>query len=197
MNYLAHLYLSGDDPQWMIGGLLGDFVKGPLSGEHPKPVEAGIQLHRRIDVFTDSQPEIQQAIARFEPPFRRFGGILTDLCYDHFLAAHWTKFHPRPLADFCQDFYRALAAFPGTLPTRAQRFCEIAPQVNWLENYAEFECLETMLERIGQRFRTPVPLHDAFPQLVSHYDLMQEEFLLVFPRLVEFSEGQRLESPDT
>ncbi len=194
MNYLAHLYLSGGDPEWMIGGLLGDFVKGPLSGAFPKPVEAGIALHRRVDVFTDSQPEVQQAIARFEPPFRRFGGILTDLCYDHFLAANWSHYHPQPLASFCSEFYQTLANYPGDLPPRVQHFCEVAPKVNWLENYAEFTQLELMLERIGQRFRNPVPLQGAFPLLEQQYPLLQYEFEQLFPRLIEFCEKQRLES---
>lgn len=194
MNYLAHLYLSGDDPGWMIGGLLGDFVKGPLCGAFPTPVERGIALHRRVDAFTDSQPEVQRAIARFEPPFRRFGGILVDLCFDHFLAADWSRYHPQPLNRFCARFYRALASYPGDLPAGAAHFCEVAPRVNWLENYAEFARLEQMLERIGQRFRTPVPLQLAFPQLQRHYPSLLEEFVLVFPRLVEFSERQRLES---
>jgi len=194
VNYLAHLYLSGDDPEWKIGGLLGDFVKGPLSGDFPKPVEAGITLHRRVDAFTDRQPEVQQAIARFEPPFRRFGGILTDLCYDHFLAANWLLYHPQPLANFCSEFYQALACYSGDLPPRVQHFCEIAPRVNWLENYAEFAQLELMLERIGQRFRKPVPLQLAFPQLAQHYPLLHDEFRQVFPRLIEFCEKQRLES---
>jgi len=30
MNYLAHVYLSGDGVDAQLGGLLGDFIKGPL-----------------------------------------------------------------------------------------------------------------------------------------------------------------------
>lgn len=30
MNYLAHVYLSGDSADAQLGGLLGDFIKGPL-----------------------------------------------------------------------------------------------------------------------------------------------------------------------
>ncbi|MGA2151478.1 MAG: DUF479 domain-containing protein, partial [Geobacteraceae bacterium] len=51
MNFLAHLYLSGDDPELLVGNLLGDFVKGRLSGNFPDGIERGIELHRRIDSF--------------------------------------------------------------------------------------------------------------------------------------------------
>ena len=30
MNFLAHAFLAGDDPALRVGGLIGDFVKGPL-----------------------------------------------------------------------------------------------------------------------------------------------------------------------
>jgi len=194
VNYLAHLYLSGDHPEWMVGGLLGDFVKGPLKGVLPDRVEAGIALHRRIDAFTDRQPEVQSAIARFDRPFRRYGGILVDLCYDHFLAANWHHFHSSALDTYCQRFYAILADFPETLPPGARRFRDVAPEVNWLQSYAEFERMEVMLARIGQRFRRPAPLHEAFPLLSRDYSLLREEFHRVFPRLIEFAENQRLES---
>ena len=31
MNYLAHALLAGDHPADRIGGVIGDFVKGPLA----------------------------------------------------------------------------------------------------------------------------------------------------------------------
>lgn len=194
MNYLAHLYLSGENPQRMVGGLLGDFIKGQLKGELPSNIESGIQLHRQIDVFTDRQPEVQSAIERFLPPYRRFAGILLDLCYDHLLAANWSQYHNQELDVFCQDFYRTLTSYHNILPAGAKRFCEVAPRVNWLQNYARFAELEIMLERIGQRFRNPVPLHEAFPLLEQQYPLLEQEFHQLFPRLIEFSVKQRLES---
>mgnify|MGYP003629303282 FL=1 len=67
MNYLAHFHLAqqlasrcGLDERdamqqgLLIGGLLGDFVKGPLRGNYPATWEVGIRLHRRIDALTDS-----------------------------------------------------------------------------------------------------------------------------------------------
>lgn len=191
MNYLAHIYLSGDCPESMIGGLLGDFVKGPLHGELPAAIERGITLHRKIDVFTDSLPLVKQAISRIEPPYRRFGGILIDICYDHFLAANWTAFHHRPLADYCQTFYSLLSDYEPHLPPGARRFSEVAPNVQWLESYADLEKLAYILERIGQRFKTPIPLQNAFPQLIRDYEALHQEFHQVFPQIMIFSEHQR------
>ena len=191
MNYLAHIYLSGDHPEEMIGGLLGDFVKGPLRGQLPPAIEKGIALHRKIDVFTDSLPEVKHAVARIKPPYRRFGGILIDICYDHFLAANWSEYHPQPLEDYCQNFYQILSEHRHHLPPAAKQFSTLAPKVQWLESYAQMEKIEYILERVGLRFRTTVPLNKAFPQLVRDYRLLHQEFSLIFPKLITFAEKQR------
>ncbi|MGZ7081297.1 MAG: ACP phosphodiesterase, partial [Thermoanaerobaculia bacterium] len=58
MNYLAHLFLAGDSAESMIGNLAGDFVKGVLHDRFPPAITAGIVMHRKIDAFTDSHPQV-------------------------------------------------------------------------------------------------------------------------------------------
>lgn len=161
MNYLAHIYLSGDNPDIQVGGLLGDFVKGPLSGNLPAPIEAGIALHRAIDSSTDRHPHFRRIMATIPPPWRRYGGIIVDLYLDHLLASHWSEFHQQPLSSFCANFYRHLNSHWALLPERAQHFCRVAPEVNWLENYANAEHLPRMLSNIGKRLRKPVALNQG------------------------------------
>lgn len=79
MNYLAHLHLGGPAPHQLLGSLYGDFVKGPLDGRWPQGIEAGIRLHRRIDLFTDTHPLVRDARALFPAARRRVSGILLDL----------------------------------------------------------------------------------------------------------------------
>ncbi len=56
MNFLAHLYLSGNSEELLIGSFIADAVKGSnFEGYHPQVVK-GIKLHRCIDTFTDSHP---------------------------------------------------------------------------------------------------------------------------------------------
>jgi acyl carrier protein phosphodiesterase len=165
VNYLAHIYLSGSDPDVQVGGLLGDFVKGPLRGELPVLVEQGVRLHRRIDATTDAHPAFKDALADMPAPWRRFGGILLDVYFDHLLARDWQRFHHQPLAAFCADFYRHLAARGELLPAGARRFCDVAPRVKWLESYAEPGNIPRMLDNIGLRLRRPMPLGDAWAYL--------------------------------
>ena len=162
VNYLGHLYLAGSDPDMQVGGLLGDFVKGPLRGDYPPRIEAGIRLHRRIDVLCDSLPATRQLLEVFPTPWRRYGGVVIDVVFDHLLARRWDDFHPQPLGDFCQTFYRVLAGHRDLLPERAQAFCDRAPSLHWLESYRDPAQIPRVLAHIGQRLRRPLPLEQAW-----------------------------------
>ena len=51
MNFLMHMFLSGEDERLLAGNFMGDFVKGPLLDRFPAGVMRGITLHRKIDSF--------------------------------------------------------------------------------------------------------------------------------------------------
>ncbi len=176
MNYLAHIYLSGPDPHVQVGGLLGDFVKGPLADRYPEQIETGIRLHRRIDATTDRHPLFLQRLAELPRPWRRYGGILLDIYFDHLLAARWDEFHPRSLDPFCRSFYAILQDHEPLLPDRARHFCRRAPEVRWLQSYADPGTVPLMLDNLGQRLRRPVSLGAAWPELRRRHPVLEETF---------------------
>ena len=187
MNYLAHIALAGENPAHQVGGLLGDFVRGPLgSGQFPAAVEAGIRAHRKLDHYVDQQPELRCFLQRFERPMRRYAGIVADVFYDHLLARDWQLYYQQPLEPFCQNFYRHLAGYQTVLPPRAQLFLQRAPSIGWLESYAQAQHLPLILQRIGQRLRRPIALQDALPTIEAHGDAIAHEFHQLFPRLQTF-----------
>ena len=47
MNYLAHALLAGDHPADRIGGVIGDFVKGPLD-----PLPAGLRAGDPVEILS-------------------------------------------------------------------------------------------------------------------------------------------------
>jgi acyl carrier protein phosphodiesterase len=113
MNYLAHLHLGGQRPGQLLGSLYGDFVKGRLQGQFAPEVEAAIQLHRRIDVFTDRHPLVDIALGRFSDTRRRYAGIVLDVFFDHCLARDWRLYAEGPLEVFTADVYRVLTQRTG------------------------------------------------------------------------------------
>ena len=69
MNFLAHLYLSGEDDEVKLGNFIGDYVKGSKYLEYAEKIKKGILLHRKIDSFTDSHPLIKEASEAFRLAF--------------------------------------------------------------------------------------------------------------------------------
>ena len=61
MNYLAHAFLAGPLATDRIGGVIGDFVKGPLPAGLDEALAAGVALHRRIDSFADGHPAFRRS----------------------------------------------------------------------------------------------------------------------------------------
>ncbi len=56
MNYLAHLFLSGNNDLLKIGNFMADGIRGNDYLNFPEEVKNGIILHRHIDTFTDAHP---------------------------------------------------------------------------------------------------------------------------------------------
>ena len=190
MNYLAHLHLGGDRPPQLLGSLYGDFVKGRLEGRFGSEIEAAIQLHRRIDVFTDNHPLIEQARARFPRERRRVSGILIDLFFDHCLARDWAEYGAEPLPDFTARFYQVLMA-QTDLP---ERLAQIAPRMaaqDWLGSYSDFAVLEAVLSGMSRRFSRPELLAGAMLELHTLYEALSSDFREFYPLLQDFSRSAK------
>ncbi|MBV1932051.1 MAG: DUF479 domain-containing protein [Porticoccaceae bacterium] len=189
MNYLAHLLLSGPNPDTQVGGLLGDFVKGPLKGGYPPEVEQGIRLHRQIDTLTAHLPAMTQLNKLFESPWRRYAGVVVDIAFDHLLAQRWQEFHRQTLPEFCADFYQHLSSHRHRLPEQAQQFCDRAPGLGWLESYADPDIMATILNRVGTRFRRPVALGDCWPIVQANHNHFDRAFDETMMELSLFAES--------
>ena len=186
MNWLAHVYLSEPDAAFRVGNLLPDWLPPQQLTGLPEDFQRGIAQHRRIDVFTDSHPMVRRSIQRFAPPFRRFGAVLTDVFYDHFLAMDWAKHSlgAPPLTDFVQEFYASVEPIRSSIPAEAWEVLEHMRAADWLGSYAETEGIELTLWRMSQRLRRPFALDAAVEVLEAQYDDFREDFEIFFPELV-------------
>jgi acyl carrier protein phosphodiesterase len=188
MNYLAHLHLGGQRPGQLLGSLYGDFVKGRLQGQFEPDIEAAIQLHRSIDVFTDRHPLVDVSLSRFSTTRRRYAGIVLDVFFDHCLARDWTLYADRPLELFTSDVYRILTAEPQ-LPERLARIAPHMVANDWLGSYREFEVLEQVLRGISRRLTRPEELAGAMQELRRLYEPLSEDFKLFYPQLQTFAQN--------
>lgn len=184
MNYLAHLYLAGDDPERRLGNILGEFVRGPDLSAWSPGMAAGIRQHRAIDSYTDNHPLVGHSRARLAPEFRRYGGILLDMVYDHFLARHWDRWHDETLTDFAAQVYRELDQYRGPQPGRMAEALAYMRRHDLLVAYRELPVLGRSLAGVGSRLTRDNPLHRALPELERHYLALEADFLAFFPELI-------------
>ena len=61
MNYLAHIFLSGNDTELMIGNFIADHIKPQERAKFSPQINAGIKLHYAIDTFTDNHLATKKA----------------------------------------------------------------------------------------------------------------------------------------
>lgn len=158
MNFLAHAFLAGDDPALIVGGVVGDWIKGPLPGLLPPDLARGVGLHRAIDSFAETHPAFRASRARVSPERRRYAGILVDIFYDHLLARDWAERHPAPLAGYCAALYRQIAGRLEHLPETARPALRLMASEDWLQSYGELASIADVLARMGRRARQPNPL---------------------------------------
>jgi acyl carrier protein phosphodiesterase len=191
MNYLAHLFLAGPEPEALLGALMGDFVKGVLDQRYPAAVTRALALHRRIDTFTDAHPVTAASRARISPERRRFAGIIVDVSYDHFLARHWGEHAHEPLDAFTARVYALLEQHDALLPERLRLIAPRMAQADWLASYAQVESIHAALDRMSLRLKRENRLAGAGAELEANYAALEADFRAFFPDLVRFVQAQQ------
>ena len=189
MNFLAHVFLSRQSPQTIVGAMLGDFVKGPIDDRYPPPIRDAIALHRAIDRYTDTHDIPRVSRARMSPARRFFSAVLVDVFYDHFLARDWRRYCDIPLPVFARQVYDALAAQRADLPPRLQWAATRMAADDWLTAYGEIAGINAAVNGIAyrlRRFRRAQVLVGSVEELEQHYAGFEDDFRVFFPQLMRY-----------
>ncbi len=172
-----------------MGCILGDFIKADDYKSYPPAIADAIMLHRKIDAYTDSHPVVRQAKSRISPHFRHTKGILTDLFFDHFLAANWSDFSTIGLLPFSQFAYQSLHDLQLVTPPRMRRMIYYMERGNWLYSYRLTDNIDQALYGLSQRLKVKNYLEQGVTELIDNYDQLKADFMIYFPLLIEFVES--------
>ena len=195
MNYLAHLYLSGDDPEILIGNFIGDYVKGRKFTRYSASVRTGILLHRHIDTFTDRHPVFRESSALFKDIYKRYAGVVGDIVYDHLLAANWPDYSDVELHTFVRRAHHILMRHYFGLPGRVKQFLPFLIKSRRLETYQTFEGVEKTLNIMSAHSSLPQKTNEAMQCLEANYDELHQQFAGFMPEIV-LSANAFLAAPD-
>ena len=185
MNFLAHIYLSGDNDLLKIGNFMADSIRGNSYENYPDKIKKGILLHRSIDSFTDMHPVYRQSKHRLHEKYGHYSGVIMDIFYDHFLAKNWANYSNKKLEDYADEFYQLLRDNYDMLTDKIQGMMPYMIARNWLVSYASISGLEMILFQMDHRTKNRVAMHESIIELQQFYTEFETEFQLFFEELQE------------
>ena len=191
MNYLAHAYLSFNDPEILAGNIFSDFVKGKKRFDFPARIQQGIALHRAIDRFTDDHAATADAKKIFKPVYGLYSAAFIDIVYDHFLAKDERIFSDdKALRAFTITTYSQLQQSEIYFPEGFDTIFYYMQLHNWLYNYQHEEGI---FRSFGGLVRRAAYMNDAQPAcelFIKYYDALKQCYERFFPELFAFAEAE-------
>ena len=184
MNFLAHIYLSGEDDFVKIGNFMADSIRGSQYLDYPNSLQKGILLHRHIDSFTDSHPIYRKSKHRLHEKYGHYSGVIMDIAYDHFLAKNWSKYSNEKLEDYAANFYQLMQDNYEILTERTKGMLPYMIGRNWLVSYATIPGLEMILFQMDYRTKHRAHMQEAIVEIQDFYTEFESEFFQFFEELV-------------
>ncbi|RBA27642.1 acyl carrier protein phosphodiesterase [Flavobacterium tibetense] len=183
MNFLAHIYLSGENDLLKIGNFMADSIRGSKYLSYPKDIQKGVLLHRHIDSFTDFHPIYRKSKHRLHEKYGHYSGVIMDIMYDHFLAKNWNAFSEISLEKYAASFYELLQKEESLLTERTKNMIPYMIAQNWLVSYSSLEGLETILFQMDYRTKNRVNMPKAMEELKQFETEFESEFFAFFEEL--------------
>ena len=186
MNYLAHMFLSLDQEDLMIGNLSGDFVRVADMRFMKPEIEQGVLLHRKIDKFTDEHPIVDRSIDRLSTVHGKYAAVIVDILYDHALTYNWDLYTEESLANFKARNYEILTRRHDDLPPRLQQKIVKMIERDFIEGYRSFDGMRYIMRYMDKRTSFPSKFEASVDQYEAEFEDFNEDFNRFFPELLGF-----------
>jgi acyl carrier protein phosphodiesterase len=183
MNFLAHIYLSGDNDLIKIGNFMADGIRGKQFETFPMEIQKGITLHRAIDTFTDAHPVFRASTKKLHKRYHHYAGVIVDVFYDHFLSKNWTNYSNEGLDDYIQRFYQSLNDNTAILTEKTIYLMPYMIEQNWLLSYQTVNGIDNILTQMDSRTKNKSKMRFASEELQESYLEFEKEFTIFFEDL--------------
>ncbi len=188
MNYLAHAYLSFGNGNILVGNMISDYVKGKTQYDYPKEIQAGIQLHRAIDAFTDTHEATQNIKSLFKKDYRLYAGAFADVVYDYFLANDKKEFeNEETLKNFSSETYNLLDKQQSHFPENFLKMFPYMQAQDWLYNYRTNEGMQKSFGGLARRAKYIEETDTAYTIFLENKPTIQQAYDNFFPAIKAFA----------
>ena len=192
MNFLAHLYLSKNNTNIMIGNFIADHIRGNNFSHFSEEIQQGILLHREIDTFTDAHEIVRKSKRRLHERYRHYDGVIIDIFYDYFLARNWQDYSAIPFEVYTNAINKLFEEKSPELPEKSQQFIKYMIEYNILFNYQYKEGIAKVLNGMNRRTKGKSQMNLAIEDLTMLDSEFDADFKLFFKDLIKFT-NQKLE----
>ena len=193
MNFLAHIHLSGENDDIKIGNFIADSVRTKDLPRFTEDIQLGIKLHWAIDNFTDHHDVVKESKALLYDEHHKYGAVLVDIFYDHYLARDWQKHSSEKLDLFVEYFYQLLRDRKEELPERINQMLPYMVRYNWLYNYQFLDGIERVLGGMSRRASFENKMNLGTRALKEHYKTFENHFNAFYPELETFVAEKKVE----
>ena len=176
MNHLAHLYLSSDNEEEMVGQFIADAVKGNDFNLYGSNIRNGILLHRWVDSFTDTHDLVKELRAEYRPKLGLYSGVLIDMVFDYFLAKDFQIHSGKDLAEFQQFTFSVLNKHEEIFPEKMKNYFFHMKDKEFMMKYAFSEGMALIVRQMGMRIPRGESLIEAGDFFFDHVEVASNYF---------------------
>lgn len=183
MNFLAHQYLSFQNPEIQLGNLYGEIIRGKDYLNFSGDLKKGILLHRQIDSYTDAHPVVKKSSRKFHEKYGKYAPVIVDVVYDYFLILNWKTYTDLNFEQFVSDCYSLFQSQMHIFPEKLQFITTHLIKNDWFHNYQTLDGIKQTLKGISQRSKFRNNMEQSIQEIIENHDELNEEFNTFFPDL--------------
>lgn len=192
MNFLSHIFLSGEDPDIQVGNFIGDFVKGKRFDLYSGKLRKGILLHRKIDEHFDEIDMVRKMRRDLTANYGRYSGVAVDLIFDYFLASKFCDFSEKDLKNYSSAFYCNLNNHLIHFETPVRFVSEKMIEFDWLNHYQTMLGMKQIAVSLERRIGRPIGFNSLDSVIEANFPFFESAFNNSFSQMQEFSLKSRL-----
>ncbi|MGO4893010.1 ACP phosphodiesterase [Flavobacterium sp. W21_SRS_FM6] len=185
MNYIAHIHIANHTQTSLLGNFLGDFVKGSSLIHLPRELAIGVQLHRKVDSFTDNHELVKNLRKMFPSELRRVAGIIIDITFDYLLMQQWDGLTLQTKEQVLTRFYHQLSVFDGIDTHHFKRLSHSLVTDRWLLEYQQADTCLRAMKSIERRLNNKIIFADtAYVFFLANLPEFETTFTAFYPELL-------------
>ncbi len=189
MNYLAHSYLSCNNEYLLIGNLVTDLIKKKDEDYYSEAIRKGIDLHRKIDHFTDNHRIVKDSLDLIRSSQGKYAPVVLDILWDYFLCKNWKTYSEEDLQEFSNGVYAILEKnYPNLQEKVVERFESMIAH-NFLMSCANKTALIKTLEHLNKRVRFLTNFEEAAEIVIDYNEKLDDNFNILFGEMMSYVES--------